>query len=234
MKTKIIGHRGAAGLELENTVTSLKRASNMHVYAIEIDVRLTKDGKLVLCHDGDLLRVANDSRRISQLTLKELQAIPLLDGSKLLTLSQALRTIGDIPMIIEIKDNDSARAVLRTLAEFPEAKVRIASFKLAELSLIRSLDNDIFLYLLERTKPFESIQFARRMKLDGIGLNYWLLNPLTYWFAKRSALKMYVYTVNYRPLVRFLGWLYPDVAVCTDHPEWFVTAKHRRQKKRSL
>jgi glycerophosphoryl diester phosphodiesterase len=230
MKIKIIGHRGAAGLELENTVTSLKRASNMPVYAIEIDVRITKDGKLVLCHDGDLQRVANDSRRISNLTLKELQSIPLLDGSRLLTLSQALRVIGSIPVIIEIKDSGSARAVLRTLANFPKAKVRIASFKLAELSLVRSLDSDIFIYLLERTKPFESIQFARRMKLDGVGLNYWLLNPLTYWFAKRSALKMYVYTVNYRPLVHFLGWLYPDVAICTDHPQWFIGSKRRRKK----
>ncbi len=230
MKTKIIGHRGAAGLELENTVTSIKRAANLHVYAIEIDVRLTSDGKLVLSHDGDLVRTADDPRRISQLTLKELQKIPLLDGSTMLSLTQALRIVGQIPLIIELKDSGSAHALLRTLAKFPKAKVSIASFKLDELKLVRSLDDDILLYLLERTKPIESIQYARVMKLDGIGLNYWLLNPLTYWYAKRSALKIYVYTVNVKYLVRFLGWLYPDVAICTDHPEWFVPKKRQNTK----
>src|SRR5574338_446009 len=135
MKTKIIGHRGAAGLELENTITSIQRAANMDVYAIEIDVRQTADGKLVVCHDGDLVRVANDLRRISQMTLKELRKIKLLDGSKIMTLSEALKVIGKTPVIIEIKDSGSTHAILRTLTKFPQAQVRIASFKVEELVL---------------------------------------------------------------------------------------------------
>lgn len=78
MKRKIIGHRGAAGLELENTATSIKRALALNVPTIEIDLRLTKDEKLVVCHDSDLARVANDPRKIRKLTLNQLKKFRLL------------------------------------------------------------------------------------------------------------------------------------------------------------
>jgi glycerophosphoryl diester phosphodiesterase len=231
MKRKIIGHRGAAGLELENTATSLRRALSLHVSGVEIDVRLTKDAKLVVCHDSDLGRVARDSRQIKDLTVKQLKKIPLTDGSEILTLPDALKIIGDVPVIIELKDHGTARAVLDTLKKFPDAKASIASFKIEELVLARNLAPEAFLYALEQTKPFEIIHMARILKLNGIGLNYWLLNPLTYFHAHRSGLAIYVYTVNNKFRAKFLSWLYPNVAICTDHPEWFVRKRRKALKK---
>lgn len=228
-KRLIIGHRGAAGLELENTATSIERALNYDLYAVEIDVRITADGKLVLCHDPDLMRIANDPRKVADLTLKQAQSVPLVDGSRLLSLSQALKIIGSTPVIIELKDSGSAHALLRTLVKFPGANVVIGSFKLDELMLVRSLDPSIKLYILEHTKPLETMQIAGLLKLDGVGLNYWLINPLTYWHARRRKLAVYVYTVNNKFHVRFLSWLYPHVLICTDHPEWFT--KRRRSKR---
>ena len=231
MKRKIIGHRGAAGLELENTATSIRRALSLHVYGLEIDVRLTKDGKLVVCHDSDLSQIANDPKQVRNLTLRQLKKIPLIDGSEILSLAEALKIIGDVPVIVELKDNGTARPTLDILGKFPKAKVSIASFKLEELVLTRDLAPEIFLYALENTKPFEVIHMARILKLNGIGLNYWLLNPLTYWHARRSGLHIYVYTVNNKFRAKFLSWLYPDVAICTDHPEWFVNKRRKSAKK---
>lgn len=230
-KRQIIGHRGAAGLELENTATSLERAISLDVTAVEIDVRLTKDGKVAVFHDSDLIRIADDPRKISALTLDELQQIKLIDGSNVLSLPEALKILGKVPVIIELKDHGSAKQTLAVLKKFPKANACLASFKLDELALARSLAPDMFLYGLERTKPFESIHVARILQLNGIGLNYWLLNPLTYWYAHRSGLKMYVYTVNGKFRAKFLSWLYPQVAICTDHPEWFVPKRHRNTKK---
>lgn len=227
MKRKIIGHRGAAGLELENTATSIERAVHLNVSAVEIDVRLTKDGKLAVIHDQDLIRIADDPRKISELTMQELKTVRLVDGSEVLSLSEALKIIGDVPVVIEAKDHGCARVILRLAKKFPEANISIASYKLEELALARDLDPDIFLYGLEHTNPLDVIHLARILKLDGIGLNYWLLNPLTYWYAHRSRLAIYVYTVNNKFRARFLSWLYPGVAICTDHPEWFV--KKRRK-----
>jgi glycerophosphoryl diester phosphodiesterase len=231
-KREIIGHRGAAGMELENTATSLRRAVSLDLAAVEFDVRLTKDQKLVLAHDGDLVFMADDPRRISDLTLKELKEISLVDGSHLLTLPEALTITQQTPTIIEIKDHGSGRLVLDEIKKFPEGKFTIASRQMDELALLRDLDQNLRLFLIEDTKPIECIHFARQLKLNGVGMFYWILNPLTYWYAKRSGLSIYVYTVNHRFLTSFLGWFYPDVAICTNHPEWYVKRRRLAKKKR--
>lgn len=222
MKRKIIGHRGAAGLELENTAASFKRALALGAQTVELDVRLTKDKQLVVSHDADMERIADNPTVIREASLASLQKIRLRDGSKILTLAQALAILANVAVIVELKDAGSARILLKELAKHPAMDISVASFNLDELVTLRNLAPNLFLYNLEHTKPFECIQTSRMLKLDGVGLNYWLLNPLTYRYAKHSNLAMYVYTVNNRFLARFLGWLYPSVALCTDHPEWFI------------
>ncbi len=228
-KLRIISHRGAAGLALENTAASLKRGAALKVSAVELDVRRTKDGQLVLCHDADLLRIAGDKRHVNQLTLKELQNIPLRDGSRLLTLRQALRILQDVPVIVDIKANRCAELVWAEIKKHKGSTVSVASARLDELRHMRSLAPNITLYGLEHTRSLENVHLARMHKLNGIGMNYWLLNPLNYWYARRKGLSIYVFTVNRKFLVRFLSWLYPDIAICTDHAEWFV-AKRRTKK----
>jgi len=220
-KSKIIGHRGAAGLALENTATSIKRAISLGVDAIELDLRLSKDDKLVLCHDSDLVRVANNTGKVRSMDLADLKKISLIDGSEILSLPEALELIGEKPIILELKVGDSARLLLKELKKFPKVKVSVASFKLNELALLRNLAPTLHLYALELTKPFESIQLARLLDLDGVGLNYWLLNPLTYFYARKRKLSVYVFTINHKFIAWFISFLYPNVSICTDHPEWF-------------
>jgi glycerophosphoryl diester phosphodiesterase len=226
---KIIGHRGAAGLALENTLPSIELARLLGVNAIEFDVRITKDNKLVVCHDADLDDVGDNASKISELTLRQLQKIVLNDGQSVTpSLREALKMAGDVPVFIELKQAGCAELLLKLLKDFPDSKVSVLSFKLEELAVLRRRAPKLRLYGLERTKPFDIIQFARELKLDGVGLNFWLLNPLTYWLAKRHKLDMFVYTVNNRLMGRFIGLLYPDVAVCTNHPEWFIKHPYLR------
>lgn len=226
---KIIGHRGAAGTELENTLASLQMAIDMGVYAVELDVRKTQDNHLVVCHDSDLARIAKDKRKVNELTLKQIQRIPLLSGANVPTLAEALEVIGRKPVYIELKESGTSQLLLATIAQFPQARFRIASFKLKELATLRALAPKITLYGLERTKPIDIIHLAKQLHLDGVGLNYWLLNPLTYYLCKRAKLSIYVYTVNNPFQAAFLSKLYPNIAICTDYPARFV--KKRRQTK---
>lgn len=221
---KIIGHRGAAGSELENTLASMEAAKKMGVYAIEFDIRKTKDNHLIVCHDPDLRRVAGDSRRTESLTLKEIQKIPLLTGASVPTLEEALEVMDRTRCLIEIKEAGCGQLLLDVLAKFPNARVSVVSLKLNELAALRSLSKQkIALYGSEITKPFDIIRFAKRLHLDGVSLNYWLLNPITYWLCKRAGLDLMVWTVN-RPFhARFLSKLYPDIAIITDYPERFVS-----------
>lgn len=220
---KIIGHRGAAGLALENTLPSLELARLLGVDAIEFDIRKTKDDVLVLCHDSDLDRISGSSLKVAETTLVELQKVTLNDEQSIVpTLEEALKMTGNMAVIIEVKQSGCAIELLKVLDKFPSLNATIASFKLDELTTLRQLRPDLSLVGLERTKPFDIIHFARVRKLNGVGLNFWLLNPLTYLLIKRAGLSIYVYTVNNRLLGNFIRLLYPQVSVCTNHPEWFI------------
>lgn len=79
----VIGHRGAAGLLPENTLAGFKRAIELGVDAIELDIHLTSDGEAVVCHNARLnpaiTRDASGKRvknppLIRELTLKEVKS----------------------------------------------------------------------------------------------------------------------------------------------------------------
>jgi len=73
-------------------------------YGMELDVQLTKDGRLVVHHDGSLKRVCGVGKRILDLTWDELCAIPLPDGSRVPLFSEVLELVdGRAPIIVEIK-----------------------------------------------------------------------------------------------------------------------------------
>lgn len=74
-KPRIIGHRGAAGVAPENTLPSFQRAFDDGAGFVELDVRGSKDGGVVIIHDATLDRTTNGRGRVSDHTLKELKAL---------------------------------------------------------------------------------------------------------------------------------------------------------------
>lgn len=69
----IIGHRGAKGIAPENSLSGFKKAVELGIDGVELDVHLTKDGKLVVIHDMDLKRLTGSKILIKQLSSKELR-----------------------------------------------------------------------------------------------------------------------------------------------------------------
>src|SRR4028119_377881 len=68
-----IGHRGAAGLEPENTLRSFRRAGAEGADAIELDLRLTRDGYLAVLHDATVDRTTDGSGPVTSMTLREIR-----------------------------------------------------------------------------------------------------------------------------------------------------------------
>lgn len=81
----IIGHRGAKGIAPENTLSGFKKAIELGIDGVELDVHLTKDGKLIVIHDMGLKRLAGLKIPVRQLTFKELKKY---DISELFTKNQ--------------------------------------------------------------------------------------------------------------------------------------------------
>ncbi|MEN3190444.1 MAG: glycerophosphodiester phosphodiesterase family protein [Atribacterota bacterium] len=69
----VIGHRGAKGIAPENSLSGFKKAVELGIDGVELDVHLTKDGQLVVIHDTDLKRLTGQKVLINQLTFKELK-----------------------------------------------------------------------------------------------------------------------------------------------------------------
>lgn len=72
---KVIGHRGNVKFAPENTIPALLEAIKLGVDLVEIDVRQTQDGELILMHDETVDRTTNGSGDVANLTLADIKAL---------------------------------------------------------------------------------------------------------------------------------------------------------------
>ena len=88
-----ISHRGFKKSAVENTFKAFKDAVDIGFTYLETDLRTTRDGKLVLCHDSDLKRIANRDISLLEMDSSELNDISLLDGQKILLFNSFMKTM---------------------------------------------------------------------------------------------------------------------------------------------
>lgn len=230
---QIIGHRGAAGLALENTLGSIRAGILAGVDAVEFDIRVTADKEMVLIHDATLERIFKKNKKVSNLTKKDLPKIKTAGGQQLPTLAQALEVTGKTPVVIEGKHTDWSAPLAKLLNSHPNIKhCTVISFNHQELYSFSKLCPDVPLFVIEHRNSFDAINAARMYKFKGIDINYWTLNPLSYWLAKRHNLEIIVYTVNKPWIASFLKLLYPKIRITTDVPNrmQFLRPKYLRNK----
>jgi glycerophosphoryl diester phosphodiesterase len=107
----LVGHRGALGLEPENTLRSFRRAVAEGAHAVELDLRLTSDGHLVILHDADVKRTTDGNGPIASMTLAEVQSLDAGQGERIPTFTEVLDEIG-VPLQAEIKAAEACRPAL--------------------------------------------------------------------------------------------------------------------------
>ncbi|MFF9014465.1 glycerophosphodiester phosphodiesterase [Streptomyces sp. NPDC014870] len=112
----VVGHRGNPYRVRENTVPSIVSAIEGRADAVEIDVRLTRDGVPVLLHDDTLKRLWGHDRPLSALTLAQLRELTY-DGVP--TLREALIAAGPHRLMLDLPGGnaDSVRTIVGTVRE---------------------------------------------------------------------------------------------------------------------
>lgn len=109
----VIAHRGASAYEPENTLRAFKRAVDMGADIIEFDVRLSRDGTLVVIHDETLERTTNGQGAVRSKTLKELRGLDAGLGERVPTLDEVVSEIGGkVALAIEIKERGAEEGVV--------------------------------------------------------------------------------------------------------------------------
>ncbi|MBB6418351.1 glycerophosphodiester phosphodiesterase [Streptomyces sp. AK010] len=113
-----VAHRGDPYRVRENTVASLRSALRRGADAVEVDVRLTRDGVPVLLHDASLKRLWEHERPVNALSFEEVRG---LSGGGVPALAEALAATGGHRVMIDLPGSPDVRAVRRIMGVVEEA-----------------------------------------------------------------------------------------------------------------
>jgi len=135
----MISHRGAHQTLPENSIPAFLRAIELGAEAIELDVHGTKDGTVVVHHDRIVNALDMPPRRISDLSLSELQEFRLDDGIEIPTLAAVLDAIGSKATVyVEIKAALIEPLVVRVIREH-SATCAVHSFDHRIVKTVKSI-----------------------------------------------------------------------------------------------
>lgn len=148
----ICAHRGIKDRFPENSISGLTKCVEMGIEIVEIDIRKTKDGKLVVIHDKTLDRTTTGSGSVSEYTLEELKHLYLLDINGNVTNEK-------IPTLEEVLDVAKNKILLQ-VDKWQESKDEI----LAVLEKKECLQQAIF----RSTSPYETVRATFNDYLDKI------------------------------------------------------------------
>jgi glycerophosphoryl diester phosphodiesterase len=140
-----VGHRGAGAYEPHNTVRSFERAIAMGVDMVEIDLRRSRDGVLVLAHDA---AIRDDDREliVSEYEFTALRALDLGHGERIPTLRDALTVVrGRCGLMIDLKGEGFEVELVAAIhaSGLPYDQVLVPGGTALSRALIRRLDPEI-------------------------------------------------------------------------------------------
>jgi glycerophosphoryl diester phosphodiesterase len=163
MKPLIVGHRGAAAYALENTALSFQKAVELGTDWIEFDVHESLDGQFMVLHDSHMGRISPRRDLVKKTHSKDLKAVALYQGQKLLNLHEAFEIIPtSIGLMVEIKSLRSFARMARFIEQSALArKLMLTSFDLVLLSKIQAFSREFPLGVV--CKSPESVLKAQQM-----------------------------------------------------------------------
>ena len=203
-QTQIIAHRGfwqTKPLTVENSLQALENAQHLNIYGTEFDVRMSKDGVLIIYHDE-----YHGSMEVSETNYKDLQTLKLKNGENIPTLKDylekgkvnpCLKLIIELkPILPEIKENELVEKTIQLVKELQiESKCEFISFSLNICEQLKKLASDFKVYYLNgNLSPSE----IKEKGFDGLNYHYSVLLKNTTWISEAKTLELITnsWTVN--------------------------------------
>jgi glycerophosphoryl diester phosphodiesterase len=222
--SKIIAHRGASGHAPENTMAAFQLAMEQGADGIELDVMLSKDGRLVVFHDHTVDRTTNGTGRVKDMTLAQLQSLDAGNGEKIPTLEEVLKTYGGQLLInIDLRNyatpfDGLARGVGELLSSNGFSRsVIVSAFNPFNLVRIRRLCPEVKLGLL--TLPnMANLWIWRLFKYDALHPHYKDVDRDLVETVRSRHQQVNVWTVDDPDEIRRLAALNVD-SLITNFPE---------------
>lgn len=195
-----IAHRGASGYAPENTLAAFDKALGIGADMIEMDVRRTKDGELVVFHDSRISRVTNGRGSLKHLTYDELCSYDI-SGHNIPTLNEALlRVRGFCQVNIEIKERGLAEDVARIVKHHGmQQETLVSSFIHSELVIIKALDRNFRIAILLNSTPSSAkiaVKLALGIGAEALNVPLKVCSTRLVKIARREGIKINIWTVD--------------------------------------
>ncbi|MCC5850665.1 MAG: glycerophosphoryl diester phosphodiesterase membrane domain-containing protein [Verrucomicrobia bacterium] len=201
----ISAHRAGPPPAPENTLSALEAAIAAGADYTEIDVQLTRDGRVVVVHDEDMMRVAGSPLNVTRATFAELRELVQVpdDGSdpemrRVATLEEFLeRADGRIRLMVELKyygfSPELGEAVVEIIRESGQAdQVVLMSLDMPAIHQLRELAPDMELGFVSGI----SVGNLSRLPVDFLAVSRPAVNPRFLRAARRNEMKVHAWTIN--------------------------------------
>lgn len=236
-RAAVVGHRGAPREAPENTLASFRRAFEIGADAIELDVRLSRDGMPIVMHDATLDRTTNGKGPVSALTLPEQRKLdagswfdPKFAGERIPTLDEALAVVAGQPqrsgirVLIEMKsDSQHAPGLVEAVVEAVRdtrtmRHAIVISFDRGAVQRVRELAPRVTTGALFATLPADAVTVARSAHAQAVLPRWTVADVALVEEAHRAGLAIVPWTVDAPAGMRRLIGLGVD-GIVTNRPD---------------
>ena len=230
-----IAHRGASGSAPENTLAAFKKAIEIGVDAVELDLHGSADGEVVVIHDSSLDRTTDHNGSVNQISLETIKRAdagswfaPEFAGEPVPTLAEALECIGEGTVaVLEIKDPLIAEAVVAKIHETQSLNLTvIISFHTAVLQTIRALEPRIPTGWLignhnNHVPPERLCQQLGELGSSLLNVNHQLITAEFAYEVRRRGIALWCWTVDEVVRMREMK-AFGVQGITSNYPERFV------------
>ena len=214
----VIAHRGASAVAPESTEAALRAAVRARVPMIELDVQMTRDGRLVVFHDDRLERTTDGRGRLTQMRYAQIARLdagrwfrPRFAGQRILLVSQVFRRVpSHVRLNLELKRTPHRTALVRRLVRLirrsgARRRLLCSSFDPRLLPPLRQAGLPIA--LLCRADPDRSLARAVRLGCRAWHAVHTVVTPVRVRRAHAAGLAVHVWTVeDIRLARRLIRW----------------------------
>lgn len=231
---KCVAHRGWSGKAPENTMAAFTLAlEEPEIYAIELDVHLSKDGIPIVIHDHSLERTSDGTGLVMERTAEELQKLDAgkwfgmqYEGEKIPLLEEVLKTTKNKkPLLIELKQMGNyyqrlEQKVVSLVNQYGmQSQVTIISFDHQAMKKVKEIDSNMKTGLIFSGNPtmlYEQLDFTGAQHAS---MNHHFLTEELVKYVKNRGIELGAWTVNDRDSLVRTQALSEQIIITTNYPE---------------
>lgn len=192
----VAAHRGAMGVEPENTLRSFRRAVADGADEVELDLRLTRDGHLVVLHDTTVDRTTDGSGAICDLTFAEARTLDAGLGERIPTFDEVAEAV-DIAIQAQVEVPEATDLVLAAIDRHDLlGRVIVTSFQPAILETVARTRPDVRRGLISNGCPPDTPSRAKAVGASTVYVGVDALSVEVVADCRKAGIDVWAWPVN--------------------------------------